>query len=112
MATESLPFNLAGKSGPRGCRNYRGVVWLKTWIFLGLRPAEWDLQIEETWRKGCMGFPVGSDGKEHACQCRKCRFDPWVGKIPLEILALPGESHEQRSLAGCSPWGLKESDMT
>ena len=25
---------------------------------------------------------------------------------------LPGESHGQRSLAGCSPWGHKESDMT
>ena len=25
---------------------------------------------------------------------------------------LPGESHGQRSLAGYSPWGLKESDMS
>ena len=25
---------------------------------------------------------------------------------------LPGESHEQRTLAGHSPWGCKESDMT
>ena len=25
---------------------------------------------------------------------------------------LHGESHGQRSLAGCSPWGLKESDTT
>ena len=25
---------------------------------------------------------------------------------------LPGKSHGQRSLGGCSPWGLKESDMT
>ena len=25
---------------------------------------------------------------------------------------LPGESHGQRSLAGYSPWGRKESDMT
>ena len=29
---------------------------------------------------------------------------------PLPLF-LPGKSHEQRSLAGCSPWGLKESDM-
>ena len=27
-------------------------------------------------------------------------------------LFLPGESHGQKSLAGYSPWGLKESDMT
>ena len=25
---------------------------------------------------------------------------------------LPGKLHGQRSLAGYSPWGLKESDMT
>ena len=25
---------------------------------------------------------------------------------------LPGKSHGQRSLVGCSPWGLEELDMT
>ena len=25
---------------------------------------------------------------------------------------LPGESHGRRSLVGCSPWGLEESDLT
>ena len=45
-------------------------------------------------------------------------FDLWVGKIPwrrkwqLTSELLPGESHEQRSLVGYSPWGSKESDMT
>ena len=27
-------------------------------------------------------FPGGSDGKESACRCRRCGFEPWVGKIP------------------------------
>ena len=27
-------------------------------------------------------------------------------------VSLPGESHGQRSLEGCSPWGLEESDTT
>ena len=31
---------------------------------------------------------------------------------PLQEVFLPGESHGQRSLAGYSPWGRKESDMT
>ena len=31
------------------------------------------------------GFPGGTSGKEPVCQCRRlkrCRFDPWVRKIP------------------------------
>ena len=32
-----------------------------------------------------LGFPGGTSGKEPACQCRRhkrCRFDPWIRKIP------------------------------
>ena len=42
----------------------------------------------------------------------------WVGKIPWRRewqptpVFLPGETRGQRSLAGYSPWGCKESDMT
>ena len=46
------------------------------------------------------------------------RFNPWVGKIlwrrkwqPTPVL-LPGKSHGQRSMVGCSPWGRKELDTT
>ena len=28
------------------------------------------------------------------------------------LVLLPGKSHGQRSLVGCSPWGRKESDTT
>ena len=51
-------------------------------------------------------------------QCRRPRFDPWVGKISLRRaqqptpVFLPGESHGQRSLASYNPWGCKERDMT
>ena len=34
-----------------------------------------------------LGFPGGASGKEPASQCRRhkrCRFDPWVRKVPLE----------------------------
>ena len=43
-------------------------------------------------------------------------FNPWVRKIPSRRkwqptpVFLPGESHGQRGLVGCSPWGRKESD--
>ena len=46
------------------------------------------------------------------------RFDPWVGKIPWRRkwqptpVFLPGKSYGQRSLAGYSPWGREESNMT
>ena len=51
-------------------------------------------------------------------QCRRPGFDPWVWKIPWRRewlptpVFLPGESHGQRSLVGCSPWGHKEMDTT
>ena len=44
------------------------------------------------------------------------RFDPRVGKLPWgrtrlrTTVFVPGESHGQRSLAGYSPQGRKESD--
>ena len=65
-----------------------------------------------------MGFPGGSDSKESACKCRRLGFNPWVRKIPWRRawqptpVFLPGEPHGQRSLAGYSPWGRKESDTT
>ena len=43
---------------------------------------------------------------------------PWVGKIPwrrawqVTPVFLPRDPHGQRSLAGYSPWGREESDMT
>ena len=60
-------------------------------------------------------------GKESACQCRRRKrrgSDPWVRKIPWSKewqptpVLLPGKSHGKRSLAGHSPRGHKESDMT
>ena len=67
-------------------------------------------------------FPDGSEGKASACKAGDLGsipgFDPWVGKIPwrrkwqLTPVFLPGKFHGRRSLAGYSPWGRKESDMT
>ena len=38
--------------------------------------------------------------------------DPWRRKWQPTPVFLPGEFHGQRSLAGYSPWGCKESDTT
>ena len=52
------------------------------------------------------GFSGHATGKESTFQCRRCkrcRFDPWVGKVPwrrarqLTPVFLPGESHGQRA---------------
>ena len=64
-----------------------------------------------------MGVPGGASGNESGEDMR-LRFCPWVGKFPWRRgwqptpVFLPGESHGQRSLAGCSPQRGKASDMT
>ena len=61
---------------------------------------------------GSGGFPGGASGKEPTCQCRRCKrcgFDPWIGKMPWgrawqpTPVFLPGKSLGQRSLVGYSP---------
>ena len=58
-------------------------------------------------------LPKWLSGKESSCQCRKCGVDPWRKKSPwrrkrhLTQVFLPGKSHGQKSLTGCSPWGCK-----
>ena len=50
--------------------------------------------IQETW--------VRSLGQE----------DPLKKRMAIHSNIFPGEFHGQRSLAGYSPWGCKELDMT
>ena len=70
-----------------------------------------------------LGFPGGSAVKNlpaNARRHRRCRFDPWLGKVPWRrtgqwqstAVVLSGKSHGQRSLVGYSPWGSKGLDMT
>ena len=63
----------------------------------------------------------GANGKEFVCQyrrCKRCGLSPWVWKIPWSRkwhpapVSLLGKFHGQRSLAGYSPWGLRELDTT
>ena len=54
-------------------------------------------------------------GKESACQCRiptRHGFHPWSWKWQPTPVFLPRKSHGQRSLAGYSLWGHKESNTT
>ena len=63
------------------------------------------------------GFPGGSLIKNPPAM-QEMWVQSWVRTIPWRRKwqptpgLLPGEPHGQGSLAGYSPWGLKESDMT
>ena len=67
-----------------------------------------------TWQ---VGLPRWNSGRESARQRRRQQFDPWVGQIPWRRnwqptpVFLPGESHGQRSLVGCSSCGPQKSDI-
>ena len=63
--------------------------------------------------KNTQGLRWWLRGKESACQSRRCRFNPWVRKIPWwrkwqpTPVFLPGKSHGQKRLVGYSLWGHK-----
>ena len=67
--------------------------------------------------KRYLDFPGGSEGKETTRNAGDSGSIHGSGKSPGEgngnlLQFLPGELHGQRSLAGYSPLGHKESDMT
>ena len=69
------------------------ICCARYWGFPGGSAAHWlHLAMQETW--------VRSLGQE----------DPLEKGMAIHCGILPGESHGQRSLAGYSPWGHKESD--
>ena len=64
-----------------------------------------------------LGFPCSSVSKESACSAGDLGSipglgHPWGRKRQPTPVSLPGKSHGQRSLVGCSPWSRKESGMT
>ena len=75
---------------------------------LSLWPKSGDYSDMQT---SLLVLPWWLSGRDLACQCRRHRFDPWVGKVPWRRIwqptsvLLPGKSRGQRSLAGSSPWG-------
>ena len=64
--------------------------------------------------KGSPGLLWWISGKESAGQCRRCEFNPWVGKTPWRRkwwstwVFFPGKSHGQRSQVGYSSRGSRK----
>ena len=104
-STRTVKWELLQESQPyQTCTHYDGpVAILYFMLCLPFRAFQW----------------LG--GKESTCQFRRCKrrgFNPWVRKIlwrrkwqPTPVF-LPGKSHGHRSLAGYSPQGCKELDVT
>ena len=62
----------------------------------------------DIWVRATGGFPGWICLQ--CTRCKRCRFNPWVGKMPWRrtrqptSVFLPGEPHEQRSLVRYIPW--------
>ena len=82
-------------------------------------------QVEDLHNLTCLKGQSGYCGASPAAQTVKnlpamqeTWIHPWIRKIPWRRkwkptpVFLPGKFHGQRSLAGSSPWGYKESDTT
>ena len=88
--------------------------WVAIPFSRGLSQPRDGSQVSCTAGGFLLSEPSGNlSGKGPACQCRRHkrhRFNSQVGKIPWRRkwqptpVFFPGESHEQRSLVGYSPW--------
>ena len=102
--TWDFPGSPVVKSPSFYCRGCWFDTWWENWD-----PAAWCGQKKKSVISLSVylhGLPWWVSGKEPACQGRRCRFNPWVGKIlwrkkwqPTPLF-LPGKSHGRRSLAG------------
>ena len=111
----SLHISVWGFPGDLDSKEYicnAGEPWFDSWV--GKIP----------WRRGrlptsvFLGFPGDSGSKESACNAGDLGLILGLGRSPggghgksLKYSCLEN-AHGQRSLAGCSPWDHKESDMT
>ena len=120
---------------------FRSSVDLKSWpsslllkvkSLLSLLPAKSDLTLSTAENQHSYQIlfikryipntskklPRWRSGKESTCQCRRCEFNPWVRKDPLEeemathSSILAWEIPRTEEPGGLQPIGCKESDMT
>ena len=110
-----------GAGGEGDARGWDGwMASLTRWMWVWVNSGSWWW----TGRPGLLRFMgsqrVGHDwATELNVNLHVCLYI-FKGKYPVyrrrqwhpTPVLLPGKSHGQRSLVGCSPWGRKESDMT
>ena len=67
-----------------------GKMLTHMWSSIKEEVGDMDLALKGVLPRVCLGLsspgsgmlPWWLSGKESTCQCRRCGFDPWVGKIP------------------------------
>ena len=120
-AWQPTPVFLCGESrgqsladcSPWGEKERDMTEWLRTHFL-----RESVLVYRMSSSKDYLCFPSGSDDKESVCNAGVLGSIPGLGRSPggghgnpLQYSWLENP-HWPRSLAGCSPWGHRETDMT
>ena len=85
----------------------------QSWIFIGRTDAEAETPILccQMWGADSLENPhAGKDWRQEETKDEMGGWHHWLNGHELEQVAGNGEGQE--SLACCSPWGCKESDMT
>ena len=89
------------------------------WIFIGRTDTEaepaiiwppWCEELTHWKRPWCLKIERSEAKKKGEAQDEMVRQHHWLNGCESE--QIPGSSNGQRSLACCSPWGRKESDVT
>ena len=133
---QSMGSHRAGHDWATSLSLFTFMHWRRKWqptpVFLLENPrdggawwaAVYGVAQSQTWPKRLssinitQGLPRWFSGKESVCQCWRCSFNPCIGMFPwrrkyqITPVFLPWKSQGQRSMAGYSPWGCKESGMT
>ena len=100
-----LPTAPGTKFKTKTVTNSSHPVWNETFTFLiqGEVKVKVRVSLATHLRTGCTTHTNVLGWSTPFCWRRKWQSSP---------VLLPGKSHGQRSLVGCSPWGRKESDTT
>ena len=99
---------------PRINHNRKEYLFKKEYLYVYywvtvLHIRDWHNIVNQLY----LNLDRGRTGKESACQCRRCRFESCVEKIPWSgawqptPVFPPGESHGQRILAGYSLYSCR-----